>query len=107
MRAGLAPTPIDLLAVLRNRMELGHQPIWVARKSSAPLARRLVAVKKSPQATKFAQGKARREAAKGRLQILKRTLVAAEWVILAPTPAEKAKLSLSAVRLSFSWSRST
>jgi hypothetical protein len=42
----------------------------------------LVAIKKPPQATEAARQKARREAAKGRHQISKGTLAAAEWVIL-------------------------
>jgi len=76
--------PVDLLAILCKSAERGRidQPIHIARKSGAPLALRLVAVKKSPQAAEAARRKARREAAKGRHQISKGTLLAAEWVIL-------------------------
>jgi hypothetical protein len=83
---------IDLLAVLREGTACGliDQPIWIARKASAPLALRLVAVKKPPQAAEAAQRKARREAVKGRHQISKGTLVAAEWVILVTSLAPKA-----------------
>ena len=73
--------PIDLLAVLRKGTTRGliDQPIWIARKAGDPLALRIVAVKKLPQAAEAARRKARREAAKGRHQISKGTLVAAEW----------------------------
>jgi hypothetical protein len=44
--------PIDLLTVLRKGTTRGliDQPIWIARKAGVPLALRLVAVKKLPQA---------------------------------------------------------
>lgn len=76
--------PVDMLAVLRNATEPGliDRPIWIARPSGAPLALRLAAVKKSPQATEIARRKARREAVKGGHQISKGALVAAQWVIL-------------------------
>jgi hypothetical protein len=76
--------PIDLLAVLHNGTKRGQidRPIWIARKSGAPLALRLVAVKKPPQAAVVARQKARREAVKGRHRISKGTLVAAEWILL-------------------------
>jgi Transposase DDE domain len=76
--------PVDLLAILRKGAERGliDQPIHIARKSGAPLALRLVAIKKSPQAAEAARRRARREAAKGRHQISQGTLLAAEWVIL-------------------------
>jgi len=82
--------PIDLLTLLRKGTTRGliDQPIWIARKAGAPLALRLVAVKKLPQAAEAARRKARREAAKGRHQISKGTLVAAEWVILVTARAQ-------------------
>jgi hypothetical protein len=51
--------PIDLLAVLRKGTERGliDQAIWIARKSGAPLALRLVAVKKSPQVCRGGEAK--------------------------------------------------
>ena len=84
--------PVDILSVLRKGTELGliDQPIWIARKSGAPLALRLVAVKKSPQAAESARRKARREAVKGRHQISSGTLIAAEWVILITSLASEA-----------------
>ena len=83
--------PIDLLAVLRKGTTRGliDQPIWIARKVGAPLALRLVAIKKLPQAAEAARRKARREAAKGRHQISKGTLAAAEWVILVTSVAPR------------------
>jgi len=84
--------PIDLLASLRKGAKRGliDQPIHIARKSGAPLALRLVALKKSPQATEAARRKARREAAKGRHKISQGTLAAAEWVILVTSLSPKA-----------------
>jgi IS4 transposase len=83
---------IDLLAVLRKGTRRGSidQPIWIQRKSGHPLALRLVAVKKSPQAAEAARRKARRAAEKGRHQISKGTLDAAEWVILVTSLAPEA-----------------
>jgi hypothetical protein len=75
--------PIDLIA------ELGHaqgglidRPIWIERKGADRLALRLIAVKKPPQAAQAARRKARREAQRGRHQLARATLVAADWVIL-------------------------
>ncbi len=76
--------PVDLLGAFRKAAMSGliDRPIWIGRKSGAPLALRLVAVKKPPQAAEVARRKARREAQKGRHQISKGTLAAADWVIL-------------------------
>jgi hypothetical protein len=81
---GADDEPVDLLTILCKGAERGliDQPIHIARKSGAPLALRLVAVKKSPQAAEAARRKARREAAKGQYKILKGTILAAEWIIL-------------------------
>ena len=93
MRDGLDPAgePVDLLAVLRKGTKRGliDQPIWIARKSGAPLAVRLVAVKKPPQAAGIARRKARQESVKGRHQISKGTIAAAKWVILVTSLASK------------------
>jgi len=70
--------PFDLLAA----RGLIDRPIWVARKSGAPLDLRLVAVKKPAPAAEASRRRARREARKGGHQISKGTLVAADWVIL-------------------------
>lgn len=81
---GADDAPFELLVALRKGTKRGliDQPIWLGRKSGAPLALRLVAVKKSAQAAEAARQKARREAVKGRHQISNGTLIAAEWVIL-------------------------
>jgi hypothetical protein len=76
--------PVDLLAEFGAAAASGliDQPIWIGRKSGAPLRLRLVAVKKTAQAAAAARRKARRAARKGGHQISKGTLAAAEWVIL-------------------------
>jgi DDE family transposase len=75
---------LDLVAELRKAgaRRLIDRPIWIKRKSGAPLAVRLVAVKKPAQAAAEARRKARRAAQRGGHQLSKRTLDAADWVIL-------------------------
>ena len=75
---------VDLVAELRKASARGliDRPIWIKRKSGAPLAVRLVAVKKPAQAAAEARRKARRAAQRGGHQLSKRTLDAADWVIL-------------------------
>jgi len=74
---------LDLVAELRKaaggRID---RPIWIRRKSGKPLALRLVAVKKPAQAAAEARRKAHRAAQRGGHQLSKRTLDAADWVIL-------------------------
>jgi hypothetical protein len=81
--------PVDLLAEFRKASETGliDRPIFIGRKSGKPLALRLVAVKKSGQAAEAARRTARRQARKGRHQISKGTLAAADWVILVTSLA--------------------
>jgi hypothetical protein len=76
--------PIDLIAELRKQAKIGliDRPIVVGRKRGGPLALRLIAVKKSPQAAAEARRKARREAQRGGHQVSQATLDAADWVIL-------------------------
>lgn len=76
--------PFDLPRELRKAATSGliDRPIWIGRKSGAPLKLRLVAVKKAPQASEAAKRRARQQARKGQHHISKGTLVAAEWVIL-------------------------
>lgn len=76
--------PVDLLDEFTKGASSGliDRPIWLGRKTDVPLKMRLVAVKKPPQAAEVARRKARREAQKGRHQISKGTLAAADWVIL-------------------------
>jgi Transposase DDE domain len=75
---------VDLLAELRKAARgLIDRPIWIKRKSgAAPLAVRLVAVRKPAQAAAEARRKARRSAQKGGHQLSSQTLDAADWVIL-------------------------
>lgn len=76
--------PLDLIAALRKAAPAGllDRPIWIARRGGAPLALRLVAFKKAPEAAAAARRKARREAQREGYQISKRTLAAADWIIL-------------------------
>ena len=75
---------LDLIAELRKVTERGllDRPIWIKPRRGAPLALRLVAVKKPPQAAEEARRKARRSAKKGGHQLSRQTLQAADWVIL-------------------------
>src|SRR5882757_10691321 len=74
----------DLVAELRKASARGliDRPIWIKRKRNAPLAVRLVAIKKPEQAAAEARRKARRAAQRGGHQLSKQTLNAADWVIL-------------------------
>ena len=81
--------PLDLFAEFRKAAARGliDRPIWIARKGGPPLRLRLVAVKKPPQAAAAARRKARRDAQREGHQISKRTLTAADWVILVTSLA--------------------
>jgi DDE family transposase len=83
--------PVDIIVELRKAAPCGliDRPIWIARKQGAPIALRLVAVKKPEQAANAARRKARREAQREGRQISKRTLAAAGWVILVTSLALK------------------
>jgi Transposase DDE domain len=74
----------DLLKVFRaaESSELIDQPIWIGRKSGAPLSLRLLAIKKTPEAAAKARRTAHAAARKGGHQISEGTLAAADWVIL-------------------------
>jgi hypothetical protein len=84
--------PLDLIAELRAASACGliDRPIWIKRKGGAPLAVRLIAVKKPPEAAAEARRKARRAAQREGHTISKQTLEAADWVILVTslTPQE-------------------
>lgn len=80
-----AGAPFDIVVALRENAERGliDRPIGIARRGDAPpLALRLVAVKKPPQAAEAARRTARREAQRGRHRISQATLAAADWVLL-------------------------
>ena len=76
--------PFDILAALAAAGNAGvlDRPIWVARKKAPPLALRLVAFRKPPQATEVSRVKARQAAKKEGYAISGGTLAAAAWVIL-------------------------
>ena len=84
--------PLDLIAALRAASARGliDRPIFIKRKGGAPLAVRLIAVKKPPEAAAEARRKARRAAQREGHTISKQTLEAADWVILVTslTPEE-------------------
>ena len=88
---GLGSTNEDLpsFVVLLSRGRT-DQPIWIARKHGAPLALRLVAIKKPEQAAAESRRKAHLAARKERRQLSMRTIEAADWVILVTslTPKE-------------------
>jgi hypothetical protein len=75
---------VDLVAELRNSAACGliDRPVWIKCKREAPLALRLVAVKKPAQAAAEARRKVRREAQRGGHKLSQQTLDAADWVIL-------------------------
>jgi hypothetical protein len=76
---------LDLIAALRAAEVRGvvDQPIKVARAGGKlPLALRLVAFAKSPEAAEVARRKARQAARKGGHQITPQTLYAAGWFLL-------------------------
>jgi hypothetical protein len=83
--------PFDLIGALRAASTRGliDRPIWVKRKHGAPLALRLVAIKKPAQAAAAARRKARRDAQRERYQLSNKTLEAADWVILVTSLSPK------------------
>lgn len=85
--------PLDLIAVLRAAGKRGmiDRPIWIKRKGGgAPLALRLIAVRKPVEAAAEARRKARRAAQREGHTISRQTLEAADWVMLVTslTPEE-------------------
>ncbi len=84
--------PFDLLASLAAAESCGllDKPIWVLRKNARPLALRIVAFSKPPEAAEASRAKARAAAAREGYAISDGTLAAAEWVILVTSLAAKA-----------------
>ena len=74
---------LDIVAVLRKAkgQSMIDRPVWIWRRRAAPLALRLVAIRKPPHATEAARVKARRAAQCEGSAITGETLAAAEWVI--------------------------
>ena len=81
--------PFDLTAALRAARARGliDRPIWIKRKGGAPLALRLITVKKPAEAAVETRRKARRAAQREGHTISKQTLQAADWVILVTSLA--------------------
>ena len=81
--------PFDLMAQLRAAKAHGliDRRIWIKRKDGAPLAMRLVAVKKPAGAVAASHRKARRDARDENRVISKETLEAADWIILVTSLA--------------------
>ncbi|WP_284424095.1 MULTISPECIES: IS4 family transposase [unclassified Bradyrhizobium] len=75
---------LDLVAELRKAAKRGliDRPIWIKPRRGAPLAVRLVAIKKPQDAAAAARRKAKLAARKGGHTLSKQTLEAADWVIL-------------------------
>jgi len=75
---------VNLISLLRKAAARGliDRPIWLKPKRGAPLALRLVAIKKPKEACAAARRKARRNAQRGGHQLSKQTLEAADWIIL-------------------------
>ena len=75
---------VNLISLLRKAAARGliDCPIWIKPRRGAPLALRLVAIKKPEQASAAARRKARKSAQRGGHQLSKQTLEAADWVIL-------------------------
>jgi len=75
---------LDLITELRAAGQRGliDRPIGIKRKGGEPLALRLIAVKKPPEAAAEARRKARRAAQREGHTISTQTLEAADWVIL-------------------------
>ncbi len=76
--------PFDILAALAAAGGTGvlGRPIWVGRKKAPPLALRLVAFRKPPEAAAASRAKARAAAKREGYAISGGTLAAAGWVIL-------------------------
>jgi hypothetical protein len=84
--------PLDLIAELRAAGAGAplDRPISIKRKGGAPLAVRLIAVKKPAEAAAEARRKTRRAAQREGHTISKQTLEAADWVILVTSLAPQA-----------------
>lgn len=82
----------DILAALKDAECAGvlDRPIWIARKKATPLALRLIAFRKPPEAAEASRAKARRAAQREGNVISEGTLAAAEWVILVTSLDAKA-----------------
>jgi len=77
---------LDLIALLRTQTGNGlERKIMIGRNDGAPLSLRLVARRKTPEATEKARLKARQDAKRKGHALQQETLVAAEWILLVTT----------------------
>jgi hypothetical protein len=95
---------LDIIGLFKKTQnaDIIDRPIQVGRKKGQPLALRLVAVRKPPEACETARRKAREAARKGGHTVSQSTLIAADWVILVtslPETAFKAEDVLALYRL--------
>jgi hypothetical protein len=81
--------PFDIIALLSGAGAHGEgrdmidAPISIARKAGPPVTGlRLIAIRKSPEATRISRDKVRKAAKKGGHKLQTGTLVAAEWILL-------------------------
>jgi len=82
--------PFDLHKELRKTRERLDRPIWIACKGRAPLALRLIAVRRSKIAAEAARRAARKQGRKSGYTPSRKTLDAASWLILVTSlPAKK------------------
>lgn len=88
-------TDVDVITMLKAARGRGiiDQPIWIAGARTAPLALRLVAIRRPKEARDQAIAKARRKAQKNGSTIMSQTLIAAEWMMLV-TSLSKENFSL-------------
>jgi DDE family transposase len=93
--------PIDLIDELRaaGPREVIDRPISIGRTEGKPLALRLVALKKPPQAAAEARRKAREDAQRKGRQLSEKSLDAADWLILVTSlkPEEFAAVDILAL----------
>jgi IS4 transposase len=84
--------PLDLIAQLRAAKARGliDQRVWIKRKNGAPLAVRLIAIRRPAEAAAETRRKARRAAQRERYTISKKALEAADWIIMVTSlPADE------------------
>ena len=84
--------PFDLLASLAAAESRGllDKPIWVLRKQARPLALRIVAFRKPPEAAEASRAKARAASKRNGDTVSAGTLAAAGWLILVTSLDAKA-----------------
>lgn len=87
----------DLIKKLkRAKKDCLDQPIWIGRKEGKPLALRLIAIRKPPEAAEQTRQKLKAKAKEKQRVLQDATLVAAGWVILI-TSLDAAEFSASAI----------